>query len=60
MHTKALEKYTLVNCAVTANPENKARNEGRLKPPSVNSISLETPVQKKKGNKNPELPQIGA
>ncbi len=57
MHTKALEKYTLVNCAVTANPENKARNEGRL---SVNNISLETPVQRKKGNKNPELPQIGA
>lgn len=47
MHTKALEKYTLVHCAVTANPENKARNEQRLKPPSVNSIRLETPVQKK-------------
>lgn len=59
MQTKALEKYTLVNCAVTANPENKARNERRLNPPAVNSICLETPVQKK-GNKNPELPQICA
>lgn len=46
MRTKALEKYKLVNCAVTANPENKARNERVLKPPSVNSISLKTTVQK--------------
>lgn len=59
MRTKALEKQKLVNCAVTANPENKARNERVLKSPSVNSISLKTTVQKD-NKKNPELPQTGA